>query len=54
VRLLECDKANVAAYEKISAHLKTSMKQTRQSKELNTKYMDDFEPINGTIFDKKN
>jgi hypothetical protein len=53
--LLEMDKANIAAYENLKAHIQGNMKNVRQTIELNEKYiLDDDETPGGILFDKKN
>ena len=52
--MLDLDKSNVGAYEKLSAHLKGSMKQVSQTRDLNSRYIDDYHLDNGRILDQRN
>jgi len=54
VEMLAMDKANTAAYEKLSAYLKDTMKTTRQTRDLSTKYLDEYDSPGGSYLDKKN
>jgi len=52
--MLEMDRANARIYEKLSEHIKDDMKAVRQTREINTKYLDDFESAGGSFLDKRN
>jgi len=52
--MIALDRANAAAVEKLSMHLKQNMKNIRQTREINHRYLDDFETTGGSFLDKKN
>ena len=53
--MLELDKANMAAYEKISTFFKGNMKHVRQTKDLNNRYIDNLDAFtDGHLLDKRN
>ena len=52
--LLAMDKANIALYEKLKAHLQGNMKNVRQTIELNERYMDESESPESVLFDRTN
>jgi hypothetical protein len=53
-QLLALDEANVKTYEQIKAHIQNGLKTVRQTIDVNEKYLDMFEPDQGSYFDKKN
>jgi hypothetical protein len=53
--LIKLDEANIKAYEKMKSHLVGDLKNVRQSKDANEKYMDAFyDESQSYYFDKKN
>ena len=54
VEMLAMDRENAKSYEKLNAHMKNSMKSVRQTKELNSKYLDDVGTTGGSYLDKRN
>ena len=53
-KLVEIDKSNMTVYEKLTNYLKENMRSARQNMDLNKKYSDDFEGIEGSFLDRKN
>lgn len=52
--MVRLDKQNVLVYEKLSEFLKGSMRHVKQSKDINSRYFDDFEGAEGGFLDKSN
>jgi len=54
VEMLAMDRENAKSYEKLNTHMKNSMKNVRQTKELSNKYLDDVGTTGGGYLDKRN
>jgi len=52
--LVEIDKSNMTVYEKLTNYLKENMRSVRQNMDMNKRYSDDFESIEGSFLDRKN
>ncbi|MCL2168664.1 MAG: hypothetical protein FWB74_01400 [Defluviitaleaceae bacterium] len=52
--LIELDEANFKVYEKLKSQIMGDLKNVRQSKNLNERYLDDTYDTQGYYFDKKN
>jgi hypothetical protein len=55
-QLLELDEANMKSYELIKSHLAENIKGVRQTRDVNEKYLDEYDGFGETsyLFDKKN
>ena len=53
VEMLALDRANTVVHEKLNVYLKDNMRRVRQSKDLSSRYSDEFEMPGGSLLDKK-
>jgi ABC-type Zn uptake system ZnuABC Zn-binding protein ZnuA len=48
------DKENMSVYQKLSSRLKEDIKKARQSRNINNRYVEDFDAAQGHYFDARN